>query len=67
MRDLHWNSGQETIHPFVIYYSENEKTERINFIVITDSLKHDTVDVHLFHSKLCMFFCDKFKCTQFSQ
>jgi hypothetical protein len=65
--NFHWNSAQATIHPFVIYYSENEKTEHISFIVITDSLKHYTVVVHLFHGKLCMCFCDKFKYTQFSQ
>jgi hypothetical protein len=35
--------------------------EHINFVVISDCLKHDTIAVHLFQSKLCSFFSGKLK------
>jgi hypothetical protein len=45
----------------VAYYSQNEVTEQISFVVISNYLKHDTVAVHLFQSKLCGFLSDKLK------
>jgi hypothetical protein len=45
----------------VAYYSQNEITEHISFVVTSDCLKHDTVAVHLFQSKLCSFLSGKLK------
>jgi hypothetical protein len=45
----------------VAYYSQNEMTEHISFVVISDCLKHDTVTVHLFQSKLCTFLSGELK------
>ena len=46
----HWDNSQATIHPFVIYYKENEELKCYNLAVISDSLKHDTTAVHCFIS-----------------
>jgi hypothetical protein len=45
----------------VAYYSQNEMTEQISFIVISYCLKHDTVATHLFQWKLCSFLSGKLK------
>jgi hypothetical protein len=43
----------------VAYYSQNEMTEHISFVVMSDCLKHETIVVHLFQSKLCSFISGK--------
>ena len=48
---FHWNNSQATIHPFVIYYNHANEEQHINFVVISDCLKHDTVAVYLFQTK----------------
>ena len=54
---FHWNNAQATLHPFIIYYRESDITEiqHLNFVVISDSMNHDTVAVHLFQRKLILF------------
>jgi hypothetical protein len=59
VQGLHWNNAQATREPFVAYYSQSEVTEHVSFVVISDCLKHDTVAVHLFQSKLHSFLCGK--------
>ncbi|XP_037033164.1 uncharacterized protein LOC119072128 [Bradysia coprophila] len=58
----HWARKQATVHPFVIYY-KNEKNElaHLNYVIISDCLKHDSVAVYLFISKLVKFLEGRFK------
>jgi hypothetical protein len=51
----HWNVQQATIHPFVIYFKENMEVEHLSFIIISEDLRHDSVAVNLFISKLITF------------
>lgn len=50
---FHWNNAQATIHPFVAYYKVVDKTKNTSevrhksYVVISDSLIHDSVAVHL--------------------
>ena len=57
---FHWNNSQTTIHPFVIYYKGSDELKHISFVVISDSLHHDTVAVHLFQKSLIKFLKEKF-------
>jgi hypothetical protein len=61
VQGFHWNNTQATHQPFVAYYSQNEMTEHISFVVTSDCSKHDTLTVHLFQSKLCTFLSGKLK------
>lgn len=49
---FHWNNNQATLHPFICYYRNRIDLEHINFVIVSDCLKHDTVAVHLFQRKL---------------
>lgn len=51
----HWNNAQATVHPFVIYYTDSNSTNHLNFVVISDCLHHDTIAVYLFQQKLIAF------------
>ena len=50
----HWNNAQATLHPFVVYYRDPASGElkHLNLCVISDEMKHDTLAVHAFLSKL---------------
>jgi hypothetical protein len=50
-----------TPQPLVTYYSQNEVRQHISFVVISDCLKHDTIALHLFQSKLSTFLSGKLK------
>lgn len=53
IQSFHWSNDQCTIHPFCMYYKDidgNLKCKSV--IVIAESLKHDTVAVHLMQQKL---------------
>ena len=49
---FHWNINQATLHPFICYYRNRIDLEHINFVIVSDCLKHDTVAVDLFQRKL---------------
>lgn len=51
----HWNVQQATIHPFVIYFKENMQVKHFSFIIISEELRHDSVAVNLFISKMVAF------------
>lgn len=51
----HWNVQQATIHPFVIYYTENMQIKHFSFIIISEELRHDSVAVNLFIDKMINF------------
>lgn len=60
-QSYHWNSAQATVHPFVIYYREENNVRHFSFVIISDCLQHNTVAVHLFQKKLINFLKSKFK------
>ena len=49
---FHWNNDQAIVHPFICYFRNETHLEHVNFVVISDCLKHDTVAVYLFQRKL---------------
>ena len=61
VQGFHWNNTQATIHPFVAYYYDAVRGEVcfLNFVIITDSLTHDSVAVHCFVKKLLTFLVTK--------
>jgi hypothetical protein len=54
VQGFHWNNARATLHPFVAY-SQNEMTEHISFVVISDCLKRNTVPAQLFQSTIYSF------------
>ena len=54
---FHWNNAQATIHPFVIYYmdEESKKLAYLSLVIISDCMTHDTVAVHLFQRLMIDF------------
>lgn len=58
----YWAKKQATIHPFIIYYknSDNE-LKHLSYVIISECLKHDSVSVYLFITKLIKFLESKFK------
>lgn len=57
----HWNNKQATIHPFVVYFKDsNNVLQHTSFIIISESLIHDSVAVNLYIDKLINFMKSKF-------
>lgn len=54
---FHWNNAQSTVHPFVIYYRNNNEgpLEHKSFVIISDCKNHDSIAVHLFIQKMIEF------------
>ena len=46
----HWNNSQDNIHPFVVYYrdEEDQQMKVINYCALSDCLKHNASIVHSF-------------------
>ena len=55
MQSLHWNNGQYSIHPVVMYYRDNEtnKLKEQSFGFVSAELKHDAVFVNEVIKKVC--------------
>lgn len=51
----HWSTPQATVHPFVVYYKENNQLNHKSFVMISDCLNHDTALVYTFQKKLITF------------
>ena len=52
-QSFHWTNDQVTLHPFVVYFTDNgNNLQHLNFVVISDHLIHDTVAVYCFQRKL---------------
>ena len=47
-QSFYWNNLQATVHPFVIYYRENNEVKHTSKVIFSDCLNHDSVAVHLF-------------------
>ena len=53
---FHWNNSQATIHPFVAYYkNQDDKLCHISYVVISESLHHDTTAVFLYQKCFIKF------------
>jgi len=48
----HWDNTQATLHPFVAYFRENDELKWCSFCCISNHMKHDTVAVYIFQSKV---------------
>lgn len=48
VQSYHWSNDQATIHPFGIYYMENNELKFTNFVIISDITKHNTFTVDIF-------------------
>ncbi|GBM63446.1 hypothetical protein AVEN_272509-1 [Araneus ventricosus] len=44
----HWNSSQATVHPFVVFFTEENTLQHYS----SECLEHNNVAVHLFQQKL---------------
>jgi hypothetical protein len=51
---------QVTIHPFVVYYNDGSSIKVLNYIVIADIKKHNTISVYAFQKKMLSKLKDKF-------
>lgn len=57
----HWANAQCTIHPFVIYYKDDENVlQHRSIVMIAESLKHDFAAVNLFQEKLFQFLQNRY-------
>ena len=49
VQGIHWNNDQVTIHPFSIYYKDDDNELKLkSFVSMSECLRHDTIAVHLF-------------------
>ncbi|KYM99353.1 hypothetical protein ALC62_01883 [Cyphomyrmex costatus] len=56
IQGIHWNNDQATVHPTAIYYKNEQNELKMKSLVsISECLKHDTIAVHLFQSKIVEF------------
>ena len=53
VQGIHWNNDQVTIHPFSIYYKDDDNELKLkSFVSMSECLRHDTIAVHLFQRQL---------------
>ena len=52
IQSFYWNNTQATIHPFVIYYTQNETLKRRSFVCFSDLLQLDVHIVHTFQNTI---------------
>lgn len=52
VQSSYWSNVQVTLHPYVIYYRENNKLKHLNFVAVSENLQHDHCSVHLFNEKM---------------
>ncbi|GBM52467.1 hypothetical protein AVEN_36318-1 [Araneus ventricosus] len=60
-QSYHWNSSQATVHPFVVYFTEENTLQHYRFIIISERLEHNTVAAYLFQQRLIDFLKLKFE------
>lgn len=52
----HWSNIQATVHPFIAYFRNEEgEINHVNFIVISDHMKHGSESVYVFLQKFLEF------------
>lgn len=52
IQKYHWVNEQCTIHPFALYWRDDDKLKMQSIVVIAESTKHDVTAVHMFQLKL---------------
>lgn len=52
VQGFHWNNAQATLHPFVVYYKDENELKSLSLCVISDCLRHDTTAVHAYISNM---------------
>lgn len=61
IQSFHWENSQATMHPFVVYYTDSDQQiANLSFCIVSDSLKHDTIAVHVFLTRLLWHLQQKF-------
>ena len=62
IKSYHWNAKHVTIHPFLaIIAMETGIFQHKCYVIIGESIEHDTIAVHLFQKKLIEYLTDTFK------
>jgi hypothetical protein len=57
---FHWENSQCTVHPFVFYWRANGDLCHQSYCFISDCLKHNTVTVYSFQTKLIPMILSKY-------
>lgn len=56
IQGIHWNNDQATVHPFAIYYRDNDNEVKMkSLVIISECLHHDTIAFHVFQRYLIQF------------
>ena len=58
---FHWENSQCTVHPFVFYWRKDDKLYHQSYCFISDCLKHNTITVYAFQTKLIPMICGAHK------
>lgn len=61
VQSYHWSTPACTLHPFCLYYFENNEIKCCSIIVIAESLEHNAISVYQFQNKLVEFVKNKFE------
>jgi hypothetical protein len=48
----HWDNTQATLHPFVVYFKDQNEVRCTSFCIISNHMKHDVIAVHVFQLKV---------------
>jgi hypothetical protein len=55
VQSYYWDTTQVTLHPFVAYYKSDGELKCVNFVIVSDHMKHDISAVYTFQCKLIAF------------
>lgn len=64
IQSKYWARDQCTIHPFAIYYRENDKICEQSLLIIAESVNHNFEAVYQFHQELFKFVRERFNVIQ---
>ena len=43
IQGFYWENSQATLHPFTIYYKEDDELKYMSVCIISDCMKHETI------------------------
>lgn len=55
IQSSYWSNTQVTLHPYVIYYRNNNKLKHLSLVAVSEHLKHNHCSVNLFNEKMIEF------------
>ena len=62
VQGVHWNNNQVTVHPFAIYYRDDDfEIGMKSFVIISECLHHYTIAVYVFQEHLVHFIKKNFR------